>query len=48
MSVLFHTLGRSPGLPEIAIDKAENLLEELVEERSREADKIVSSLLKIT
>lgn len=26
---------RSPGLPEIAIDKAENLLEELMEERSR-------------
>ena len=33
MLVLF--LFRSPGLPEIAIDKAENLLEELMEERNR-------------
>jgi hypothetical protein len=27
---------RSPGLPEIAVEKAENLLEELMEERNRE------------
>jgi hypothetical protein len=39
---LFHDvpnddyLPRSPGLPEIAVEKAENLLEELMEERNRE------------
>jgi hypothetical protein len=27
---------RSPGLPEIAVEKAEDLLEELMEERNRE------------